>query len=73
MKNILEQHGIYFKIKEDKFLKILSCEACMHNSIYEIVTSVIAVISQEQDVKVMIAISVKILTRYSVAIKKGNT
>lgn len=72
MEKILKQHGIYFKIKEDKFFKILGCEAWMHNSTYEITTSVIAVISQEQDVTVMIAISVKILTKYSVGIKKGN-
>lgn len=72
MEKILKQHGIYFKIKEDKFFKISGCEAWMHNSTYEITTSVIAVTSQEQDVTVMIAISVKILTKYSVGIKKGN-
>lgn len=59
MENILEQHGIYFKIKEDKFFKILGCESWIHNSMCEIMTSEIAVISQEQVVTIMIAISVK--------------
>lgn len=59
LENILGQHGIYFKIKEDKFFKMLGCEAWIHNSLYEIVTSEIAVMSQEQNVTVMIAISVK--------------
>lgn len=71
MENILEQNDIYFKIKEDKIL--LGYEAWMHNYMYKIMTSEIAVISQEQDVTVMIAISAKMLTKYSVGIKKGNT
>lgn len=36
-------------------------------------TSEIPLISQEQDVTAIIAISVKILTKCSVGIKKGNT
>lgn len=73
MGNILEQHGTYLKIKEDNFFIVLVCEAWIHNSTYKIMTSEIALISQEQGVTVMIAISVKILTKYSVGLKKGNT
>ena len=73
MENILEQHGIHLKIIEDKFFKILVCEAQIRNFTYKMITSEMAIIAQEQDVTVMIEVSVKILTKCSVGIKKGIT
>lgn len=73
MDDILEQHGIHLKIIEDKFVEILVCEAQICNFMYKMTTSELAIIFQEQDVTVKIDILIKVLTKYLVGIKKGNT
>lgn len=45
MENILEKHAIHLKIIKDKFLKILVCEAQIHNFTYKIITSEMAIIA----------------------------
>lgn len=50
MENILDQHGIHLKIIEDKFFKILVCEAQIRNFTCKILTSEMAIIAQEKDV-----------------------
>lgn len=42
MENI---HGIHLKIIKDKFLKILVCEAQIHNFTYKMITSEMAIIA----------------------------
>jgi len=59
MENILEQVGIHLRIVKDKFFKILVCETQIHNFIYTVITSEMAVIAQEQNVTVVIDISIK--------------
>lgn len=73
VEDILEQHGIHLKIIEDKFVKILVCEAQIYNFTYNMTTSELAIIFQEQDVTVKIDILIKVLTKCLVGIKKGNT
>lgn len=50
MENILDQQGIHLKIIEDKFFKILVCEAQIRNFTCKILTSEMAIIAQEKDV-----------------------
>lgn len=70
IENILEQHGIHLKIIKDKFFKILFCDAQICNFTYQMITAEMANITQERDVTVITDISIKILTKFSVWLKK---